>query len=259
MKEITHARSKKNGIFFYSNTIPDLTVEAFVDEKGKIHSQVTPHILTDILSFFGISDSEDFQVRHILTRKQLMILDILLIVFSAFVFRSVAITLAVFYFALLCSKNLLYFIEAAISLKVGSMQSAARFHAAEHMALNAYRKLQRIPTLEEIRHFSRFSQTCGSMELFRNTLSYFLVSICMAYMNVLNPIVYILLIIACPLLVFCLDKVGLLKLLQVFLTSKPTDLELQVAIKGLEEFERMEEKIQKGTIGECICFHFKCN
>ena len=255
MKEITNTRSTRKGIVFYSNTMPELAVHAFVDAKGEIHSH-----LTDILSSFGISDSEELQVQKILNRGQLKVLNILLIVISAFAFRSVSITLGVIYFSLFCSKNLLHFIEVALSLKVGAMQSVARFHAAEHMALNAYHKLQRIPTLEEIKHFSRFSQNCGSMTMLRPITLEILTSIGIACLDVLNPVVYVfLIVIACPLLVSFVDKIGLLKLLQVFLTSKPTDLELNVAIKGLSEFERMEEEIQKETLGKPVCFSFGCD
>lgn len=257
MKEIAHARSKKNGIVFYSNTMPELAVDAFVDENGVIHTEVVSLILADMLSCFRTLDSDDFEVEHILSKDQLVTLDTFLILISVVAFRSVAITFALIYFSLLCSKNLLDFIEVALSFKLGTMKNTAKFHSAEHMALNAYHKLQRIPTLEEIKHFSCFSQSCGSMIMFRYTIPHFLVSICLACINTLNPIMYVLLVIACYLFVLFLDKVGLLKFLQIFLTSKPTDLELKVAIKGLEEFEKMERNIQKEVHDNVTYFFFQ--
>lgn len=241
MKTIYHARSNANGIIFYSNSIPDLMAESFVDKNGEIHSRIASQMLPSCLD---ISDSEDVQAAYLLTEEQLIILGIFLIALSI-LFHSVAITLAVTSFSLLCFPNLISFIESSLSFKFGAMQSVSKFHAAEHMSINAYCYLQRVPTLEEIKHFSRFNQDCGSMYLFRSLLSFLLISICMVFMETMNPITYVLLLISCPLLVLFLDKVGLLKFLQIFYTSKPTDLELKVAIKGLEKFEEMEEKIRK--------------
>ena len=48
--------------------------------------------------------------------------------------------------------------KAYIRTKNGKERAHARYHAAEHMVINAYYKLQRVPTIEETKESSRFSK-----------------------------------------------------------------------------------------------------
>lgn len=41
MKKFESARSKKNGIVFYSNIFPQIGVETTIDENGKLQSMLT--------------------------------------------------------------------------------------------------------------------------------------------------------------------------------------------------------------------------
>ena len=63
---------------------------------------------------------------------------------------------------------------AIISFKNKNMR---KFHAAEHMALSAYERYQRIPTVEEVKQEERFSPICGSNILSENALLSFTASI----------------------------------------------------------------------------------
>ena len=42
------------------------------------------------------------------------------------------------------------------------------------------------------------------------------------------------------------EKQGLLNFFQVFVTSKPGDVEIQLAIEGLKQFEELEKKLERG-------------
>lgn len=249
MKTVYNARSNKNGIIFYSNTVSSLGIESYVDENGEIHSAIIP-----INIFLDDSYSNEFPFGKTLTKMQILLLDIALVLLTAFFSKSLTITLAMIFFALACSKKFFLFVANSMSLKIGKNKSTARFHAAEHMAINAYSKLERVPSLKEIKNYSPFCHRCDSRLVIFDIMHCIIIFISIACIGILHPIVCFFILISSFGLVPLLNKVGLLKFLQVFILSKPTDLELQVAIKGLEEFEKLEEKL--ATDAMCKIHYF---
>lgn len=257
MKTIKRARSKEDGIVFYSNTMPGLVAEAFVDAKNEIHTRIISEALLEIFSFFNEINAE--KTKRFSTKK-VVLLDILLVIALTLIFQNVWITSA----SLLFSLNSFEFIDIATSIydfKFGSRKNTARFHSAEHMSINAYQQLQRIPTLEEVKKFSRFSPFCGSMLKIRRLVLILLGVVFILCGGFFKPFVYFGLILFIPLIVLFTEKIGLLKYLQIFFTSTPTDLELNVAIKGLEAYEHMEKEasnnvsnIHKHVVGSIIIF-----
>jgi len=65
-----------------------------------------------------------------------------------------------------------------------------KYHAAEHMALSAYEKYKRIPTIEEVKKEDRFSPICGSNILSEN-----------AFLSLIASLFITLAIVGCA--VFC--------------------------------------------------------
>lgn len=96
------------------------------------------------------------------TEKRIKIAMAILGIISIFLTRKITIAFGLMYFAMIALKDLIYFTESSYQMKCGRMQDLARFHSAEHMVSNAYTKVQRIPTIEEIKKSSRFDRYCSS-------------------------------------------------------------------------------------------------
>lgn len=113
-----------------------------------------------------------------------------------------------------------------------------KFHAAEHMIVNAYRKLHRVPSIEELRKYSRFNSLCGTnLSL---AILFFCIPYLIGYFFKLDYSLYAMIIIILELSL----PLGLFNFVQVFVTKKPTDKELNVAIEGLKAWIENEQKAE---------------
>lgn len=114
-----------------------------------------------------------------------------------------------------------------------------KFHAAEHMAINAYKKLKRVPSLGEIREYSRFDNSCGTNATTQSFISFILMFLC-TFIN--NQLYRIIGMISVNIIVFILLQCGFLNFLQKWTTIVPTEKELSVAIAGLNVWIENEKK-----------------
>ena len=117
-------------------------------------------------------------------------------------------------------------------------KSMLRFHSAEHMIINAYKELHRIPTIEEARKYSRFNNNCGTNEITRNIIICNLVCI---FSFILEYNSFIIAVIISIIVVNILVRSGLFNFVQKFTTLPTTDKELKVAIEGLKLWIEHEE------------------
>ena len=181
-----------------------------------------------------------------MTKKVIVTIDILLIVLS-FLTRHIPAILAAVYFSLLLSKDLFEFLELSYQMKSknGAERSTAKYHAAEHMVLNAFRDLKRVPTLEEIKHYSRFSEYCGSMEFIDKFTIHGLTSLLIALFGLFPLSIHIFICIVYLLILLFCNTGKVTKFLQVAVTTPPTDLELEVAIEGLSSLEEFDNELEK--------------
>lgn len=129
--------------------------------------------------------------------------------------------------------------------KKGKERAHARYHAAEHMVINAYYKLQRVPTIEETKESSRFSKICGSREIICRIWTYSLASLEMAFIASKSAIVYFVIFIGTIYFSNLAKRKGWLRFLQIFITTSPSDEEIEVAVEGIKYFEKMEEQLSK--------------
>ena len=147
----------------------------------------------------------------------------------------------------LSSRELIDVLLSAIEMRKKNDKNycVAEFHSAEHMAVNAYEKLQRIPSLAEVKKFSRFSDDCGSRKVFNVIVYPF--TVCVIW--IIIPYVtshWLLFAIWASyfLLLFLNIKFHILKFLQVIFTKPPSDEQLMLAIEGLRQFEILEENLK---------------
>ncbi|MBR2289159.1 MAG: hypothetical protein IJ867_00690 [Clostridia bacterium] len=244
MKETGGGRAKRDGIVFRSTVVPHLCVDAIRNEEGEISTIVFPEVLVDLLEAYGTLHDKNYRVK--MTKKVIVTIDILLIVLS-FLTRHIPAILAAVYFSLLLSKDLFEFLELSYQMKSknGAERSTAKYHAAEHMVLNAFRDLKRVPTLEEIKHYSRFSEYCGSMEFIDKFTIHGLTSLLIALSGLFPLSIHIFICIAYLLILLFCNTGKVTKFLQVAVTTPPTDLELEVAIEGLSSLEEFDNELEK--------------
>ncbi len=247
-KKICKARSSKNGIIFYSNVFPFCGTETFVDENGNICNR---RVFRSADQIIYLDDST-----NALRKKRRILLDTILIFLSfvlGFAFNIVGLPTAIMFFCLTTSSLFYALVESCHKGGICDENgySFKGFHGAEHMAVNAYNTLQRIPTLEEIRSFSRFAKDCGSRFTFKKLSINLLTALLFALQGYINTAFFskLFLMIGLMMLIdivisFISDR-GWLRFLQVFITEKPSDKELLLAIEGLKNFEEMEAELEQ--------------
>lgn len=239
-KFVGEARSKKNGIVFYSNTFPLIGSETFRDDCGTIHSRIIPVRSDEFIEYLGTLDEKG----NSFNKWKVIAFDIIL-ASICLLSGNLWFVIASIYFSILVSFDLFRFIRVAYQMKSkkGKESSTARFHAAEHMVINAYEKLQRVPTFDEVKKSSRFLKECGSSKILYKISSYTLMSLIIAFVAEWNIYIYFLLVIIIPIFMAIANKKRWLRFLQVFVTEIPSDSEIELAIEGIKAFERMEEKL----------------
>ena len=129
--------------------------------------------------------------------------------------------------------------------------SSFRFHSAEHMVINAYKDLNRVPSLEEIKKYSRFINTCGT----NLTTQFFLLYMILPTCNLAHSIkLKIFLMIVTLIIVLLFTHLGKLNFLQKLSTIPATDVELKVAIEGLNTWYVNEQKEKQPILKRLLNF-----
>ena len=264
-KTIYHAMSTNNGIICYSNLIPVMCVSTYYDENEVIQKEER----------FGISMldaiTEDSYTRASKKENNIFIVIMLFLsIFLTIFSKNVVFGLIFMYFY---SRNtfeyyqMFYLVVTEFKTKNGTKRSLAKFHAAEHKAINAYTKKQEVPTFEEVKKASRFSEKCGSMMLFNKIMedtSYALVlivfteciNLILEKFNIANilwlritvSIAFAVILIGVYAILFdFVKRKGLFKFMQVFDTTNPTEKEINLAIEAIKNFEQLEKDILSGN------------
>ena len=251
---IKQARSQDNGILFYSSSFPFLGVKSIITDNGQYVAGPTVTIVDDIVDFFGGEVLKDY----VLTKRYLYVINLVLLIISLEIFiytKNYWIIFAILYFIVFSSKYLYQFILFAIGIKFGKAKILGRFHAAEHMVVEAYNNLKRVPTISEIKEYSRFSKYCGSMTLIKNALLFTIITLEMIIFWGTNSNITYCIVLCITLLVYIFNHhFGFFKYLQIFLTNKPTEVELQVALEGIKEFDKLENAIKSDNIDSLSVF-----
>ena len=282
------AISSSNGITFFSRIFPHLAVESYYDENDKIKNDVILNT-SNIKSESSVTPTQVCQILE-LNRYASFITLILATTIALFSNRlnmvNIGIIGAMIYFI---QKDLfvLYFFNIFnvinFKSKNGIARKMSRFHGAEHKALNAYEKLERVPTAQEVKKASRIAKDCGSLIYFNrivlDTMFCFLIIV---YSIVIVPItervienyeksnhvlygrdditfkivigiaVFILFMIIHATISNIVAKNSILRFLEVLVTEEPTEREINLAIKGLEILETTEYILLEGLLSEKI-------
>lgn len=174
--------------------------------------------------------------------KQKRYLVKLALVFISLLSQNVCFITAMVVFSIAFSNKIFDFIEIVYNAKKKNRRgySIAKFHAAEHMVLDAFEKLGRTPTLKEVKNYSRFSGECGTHSENWKVLSMLVITLLILLEGELGLYSTIGAIALTVLISRLGIRYGWLKSMQVLSTAKPGDTELNVAIEGMKAIEEMQ-------------------
>lgn len=236
--KIKKARSRKDGIVFYSSGIPLIMVKSTVNEKGEIRTRVIDQIT---------EREEDLKEQEGNKRKNMLIKAYLtdLIILTIMILLKVDTRLftGMVTFSIVGTHYLCPVLYNIYNIKY-KYKSLGRFHSAEHMVINAYTNLGRIPTWEELKKSSRFSNHCGSNKANGLIITVTFLSFAGPFLIKMGVVKYLIIMTLIPIIIAVLSYVGAINILQVFVTNKPTDIELRVALEGLKKYDDLERQIQ---------------
>lgn len=236
--KIREARSIKNGIIFCSSSIQLIMVKSTINEKGEIRTRVIDQIT---------EREEDLKEQEGNKRKNMLIKAYLtdLIILTIMILLKVDTRLftGMVTFSIVGTHYLCPVLYNIYNIKY-KYKSLGRFHSAEHMVINAYNKLDRIPSLQELKKSSRFSNNCGSNKTNSIIIMFAFISFAGPFLIKMGVIKYLIIMMLIPIIIAVLSSVGAINILQVFVTNKPTDIELRVALEGLEKYEDLESQIK---------------
>lgn len=238
--KIREARSIKNGIIFCSSSIPLIMVKSTINEKGEIRTRVIDQI-TEREEELKEKRNEKNKRSNMLIKAYLT--DLIILTIMIFLKVDTRLFTGMVTFSIVGTHYLCPVLYNIYNIKY-KFKSLGRFHSAEHMVINAYNKLDRIPTWEELKKSSRFSNHCGSNKANCIIIILAFISFAGPFLINMGVIKYLIIMMLIPIIIAVLSSVGAINILQVFVTNKPTDVELQVALEGLKRYEDLENQTQ---------------
>ena len=245
------ARSFENGIVFYSRVFDNNALKAYYDENDTIKIEM----VTDEYEETEKEKQENEEKRKLYI-KQASILSGVLIGLAVSLTHDFFWIFGAILFSIYAAFD---FINVCHTIKATRMKdekgrSVAKFHSAEHKVINAYLKLGRVPTFEEIKKESSLSDNCGSLIIIRKIVYFIILSLITPICGI-NAFIYALFIIG---LIICVrtsrQNPGMLKFFEYFFLSKPTDVELNLALEGIKEYDKMEEENKKEAEKAMECY-----
>lgn len=234
--KIDHAHSMDNGIRFYSKCHKGYVAISTVDEFGNIKTEWTTMKKYEKKKnkHDKIANMKKFSIFILCVLPFATIFSIL---FEWAISKDPILGIRFWLMSYVFMQLSMFLITTFIERK--KEKNAYKFHSAEHMVLNAYRKLKRVPSLEEIREYSRFSNSCGTNAITQRVMNFTLIFLCTF---ISNPLYSIIGMLSANIIVFVLLECGFLNFLQKCTTIIPTDKELSVAIAGMNEWFENEKK-----------------
>ncbi len=245
-KHIDKARSKFNGVVYSVNSHPEIGIEAGRDQDGNIYTTVVPAELTQRTDYCDIvlEQKNTLHIDKITLWLRIAVITIGILVLAKF--DNTNVLVAMIWFSIFVAEDFVRFLTLSYQLKFGTQKPIARYHSAEHMTISAYERLQRIPTIEEVKKESRFCKTCGSRFTINNLAINLLVVIyMMLFASRLPFVVYVSIGIALIAIMEVICTKGGLRFFQILVTSKPTNEEIEVAIAGLREIDKINDSAKE--------------
>ena len=290
------AFSIEQGIVISTTAFHDVqkkSILVYRNPQGKISSEVYNQSigLTEEFLFDVDSSQKDFITNSVPIITGVMYLFCILL---SLLIRNSVFTIGLSTFWILMEvtsgrHNLAWYLADAIYHK--RHKKLGKYHAAEHMALAAYGRYKRVPTIREIRHENMYDSKCSTVSSFIQPLLFTLTN-CMfitaailfalwmiqIILNVSNTLVVALIVPGIMLYAWLCNFVllqiqeyieknlhsngWLLTITQSIFLERPTIRELEVAQEAVKQRELLDLEIKnsgKDFLTNCVFFNPKDN
>ena len=223
-RKISQAFSTENGIFIFSSNANE-GFYTYCDELDNIVSRKLSKKKGDLRSISSIN----LRISYLIT----IILCVTAIIISLLTHNFLSGTIFILTIANPLS-SLLY------TILVTNLRQK-RLHGAEHMAINCYNKGLPL-TIDDLKKCSRFHFNCGTQKLFNKIVSRFLVVILISLYGKQYWLYYVIIFLFLPILLNLIGRIlKPLLAIQLLTTKKPSNYELELAIKAVHKFEEFEK------------------
>ncbi len=231
--KIDEAQAMNNGICFYSKRHKNYVAIATIDEQGIISTE-----WTTMKNYKKNKSKQEKKAEMKIIVKLVLIVWLFI---DAIWMLSKKLSSINFIYGIrtwLLGYALIILGTFIIYKRIERKQKADlyKFHSAEHMVLNAYSKLKRVPTIQEICQYSQFINSCSTNVTAVIVTSCILMFVCSF---ITDQLIVILLV---NIITIILLNCGCLNVLQKFTTITPTNKELLVAIEGMNTWLENEKK-----------------
>lgn len=225
---LEEGESFENGILLRSNVHNEYCAVA-IEEKEIVKVKWVPY--KEILKKYIKTDCKE-------SLYKIPVIFIFTVIFFLILFKDMVLAYQFLFLGTAFIKASLFYMNRIIEEKMEKIKYK-KYHSAEHMIISAYNDLNRIPSIEEVWKYSRFSNTCGTNIVEITILSFIIAFVSMFIHNLLFFTIYF---VASYSMLYIAYKCGLLNSLQRFTTDKPTEKEIRVAIEALKVWIEHEEK-----------------
>jgi len=226
--KITKGCSQSNSISFCTRKFEATAIR---NENGKIE------VTIENIEEPNLTQKEEF-FANILTNTIM----ISLILFEILIIKPLIVKLGLLTFFYIFPV-IFYIIFLIAAFIVGfvindNSKTVKKNHGAEHMVSNAYKKLKRIPSVLEVRKFSRFSGSCSAIICSSLIMSHLIAYLIYAKFTIAIPQTIMLILGLDLFKIFPFNFIGLL--VQIFTTAKPNDNNIELGIASLCALEYCE-------------------
>lgn len=228
---VKEAQTTNNGIYFFSNKYPNYATLTTIDKNGQITIMWTDEIVQES----SYSDEKAFEIQ-----KRISFIVLLLFasgIWTAFKNSSNIPGISELRAVLVICVIGVISVFAGYVFRDRKNRRIKRLHGTEHMCVNAYNDLGRVPTLDEVKKYSRYNPNCSTN---LHTKCVFISFLCFLCTYIPNIVIMIIAMIGVIFFIRFLTRQNLLNFLQYFTTSEPTDRELLGAIEGMHVWAKHE-------------------
>ena len=237
MIKVVAGLSQKDTITFYASNFMEVTGEriATLYTANESHQSIE-----EIPQFkFHYSDEEEYhKVWKSLIKVILMIFGIAslikAVVLMPLIERNI---ISIYWYLVPAIYYLCWMILAVFALRYTGGIELLRNHGAEHKVYKAYKKLKRVPTVEEAEKFFRITKLCGVTVFSAFITSQIIGYIVYIYFGFAIPEIVLFLIPIFFRTIFPFYFIG--EIAQLFTTAKPKRRNLELAIATIAELERI--------------------
>lgn len=231
--------SVDNGIIFVSNHNNEKYVFSTVDSKFRVKTvAITKKEYED-----KYKSRLEIKIDNFFTKLQkfanIVVVFAIIIMLLFAPRKNLILTIILTSCRLYCLFLMLAFIISMLITVLCRDKVFLKFHGAEHMVVNAYKDLERLPTRKELKKYSRFNKDCGgnlALLLFLNNISLYLCS----YLSLGYGILIFCFVLV---LTFLGYRKGVFNFIQKLTTLPPTQKELDVARNGLKLWLEKEKEL----------------